>query len=135
MLASLTSAIIGVKYFTMLIPRYETLMYQLVGRRIRNLRQNRFTQEELADLVDVSRTSITNLESGQQRPPLHLLLRIASALDCELHDLLPTRKALGLTATSQSKSREVRVIGDLTPATRELLQRYVNQGENSDETR
>lgn len=51
------------------------------GRTVRHLRQDRgMTQAELATRVGLGRTSITNLEKGQQSPPLSMLPEIASAL-------------------------------------------------------
>jgi transcriptional regulator with XRE-family HTH domain len=51
------------------------------GRAVRRLRQERgMTQAELAVRLNLGRTSITNLEKGQQSPPLSLLPEIASAL-------------------------------------------------------
>jgi transcriptional regulator with XRE-family HTH domain len=51
------------------------------GRTVRRLRQERgMTQAELAARLGLGRTSITNLEKGQQSPPLSMLPEIASAL-------------------------------------------------------
>jgi transcriptional regulator with XRE-family HTH domain len=51
------------------------------GRAVRQLRQDRgMTQAELAARLSLGRTSITNLEKGQQSPPLSMLPEIASAL-------------------------------------------------------
>ena len=51
------------------------------GRAVRQLRQERgMTQAELAARLSLGRTSITNLEKGQQSPPLSMLPEIASAL-------------------------------------------------------
>jgi transcriptional regulator with XRE-family HTH domain len=51
------------------------------GRAVRDLRHERgMTQAELAARLSLSRTSITNLEKGQQSPPLSMLPEIASAL-------------------------------------------------------
>lgn len=51
------------------------------GRAVRQLRQERgMTQGELAARLSLGRTSITNLEKGQQSPPLSLLPEIAGAL-------------------------------------------------------
>ena len=71
----------------------ETLLYQLIGERVR-ARRGSVTQTDLADRVGIGRTSITNLELGQQRMPLHYLTRIAEALDCDVRELLPTREEL-----------------------------------------
>ena len=51
------------------------------GRAVRQLRQERgMTQAELAARLSLGRTSVTNLEKGQQSPPLSMLPEIASAL-------------------------------------------------------
>lgn len=89
---------------------FEDLLYRLIGERVRS-RRGSLTQNELAERVGLGRTSITNLESGTQRMPLHYLWRIAEALGCEVAELIPTheeledqgsRIALGLTGASGS---------------------------------
>lgn len=68
----------------------EKPLYQLFGNRVRELREERnVTQEELARRVDLSRTSITNIEKGRQRILLHQLVDIAAALDAKPQDLMP----------------------------------------------
>ena len=65
-------------------------LYRLFGDRVRKLREKRkVTQEELARRVELSRTSITNIEKGRQRVLLHQLVDIASALDAKPGDLMP----------------------------------------------
>jgi transcriptional regulator with XRE-family HTH domain len=44
----------------------------------------RLTQQQLADMVGVSRGHIANLERGHANPPLALVERIANALDIEI---------------------------------------------------
>ncbi len=66
-------------------------LYSLFGSRVRALRERRqVTQEELARRVDLSRTSITNIEKGRQRVLLHQILDLANALDAKPADLFPT---------------------------------------------
>jgi transcriptional regulator with XRE-family HTH domain len=70
----------------------EQKLYQLVGRRIRDLRVQRnpkLTQARLASLLQIERTSVTNIESGTQRPPLALLYRLCVELDVPLQEVLP----------------------------------------------
>ena len=70
-------------------------LYRLVGLSVRDFREKMgVTQEELANKVGVSRTSITNIEAGRQKVPLHTLFEIASFLDVELSELLPTREKI-----------------------------------------
>jgi transcriptional regulator with XRE-family HTH domain len=72
----------------------EQRFYEIVGERVRRLRSDRLTQEGLASRVGLKRTSITNLERGNQKVPLHVLLRLSRALSCELAALLPTTAEL-----------------------------------------
>jgi transcriptional regulator with XRE-family HTH domain len=74
----------------------EKRLYQALGRRIRALREqpsgerSRMTQAQLAQLVEMERTSITNIEKGNQKVPLHVLYRICEVLGSEPAALLPT---------------------------------------------
>ncbi|MEO8289647.1 MAG: helix-turn-helix transcriptional regulator [Gaiellaceae bacterium] len=43
------------------------------------------SQAELADLVGTTQSAIARLESGGRPPRIDTLLRIANALDCDLH--------------------------------------------------
>ena len=70
--------------------------YEEVGRRIRDARRKRkpaLTQDGLAKLVGLTRTSITNVEQGRQKCLLHTLADIAIALQVEPANLIPTAKA------------------------------------------
>ena len=66
-------------------------LYRVFGSRVRALREEKnVTQEELGKRVDLSRTSITNIEKGRQRVLLHQMVEIAQALDAEPVSLIPT---------------------------------------------
>lgn len=70
--------------------------YEDVGRRIRDARlkrKPRLTQEGLANLVSLTRTSITNVEKGRQKLLLHTLADIAAVLHVEPGSLLPSAVA------------------------------------------
>jgi transcriptional regulator with XRE-family HTH domain len=55
--------------------------YATVGRRIRKAREEKgLTQEALASLVHLTRTSITNIERGRQKLLLHTFVEMANAL-------------------------------------------------------
>lgn len=96
------------------------LLYRLLGQKIAARRQGLLTQAQLAAAIGVSRTSVTNLENGRQHPPLHQLVRIAEALDCELVDLLPSRADLALS-TGPRSFEELRIVGELTPAAKRFV--------------
>lgn len=44
---------------------------------------------ELAQMIEVGKQQITNYCSGLQTPPLSTLEKIATALNCEMAELLP----------------------------------------------
>ena len=67
-----------------------TRFYQLLGERVRAAREDKdLTQAALAERLDLSRTSITNLENGTQRPPAHHLARMAQVLEMPITELIP----------------------------------------------
>lgn len=72
----------------------DDLLYRSLGSRIRSFREQasgangRMTQGELAAAVGLERTSITNIEKGVQKVPLHTLFRIGKALSVSVGDLL-----------------------------------------------
>jgi DNA-binding XRE family transcriptional regulator len=50
------------------------------------------SQRELANLVGTTQSAIARLESGGRPPRIDTLLRIADALDCDLHVTLTPRE-------------------------------------------
>jgi DNA-binding XRE family transcriptional regulator len=66
------------------------ILYWTIGIAIRNARvASGMNQEELARRVELSRTSIVNIEGGRQRLPLATLYDIADALGLQATLLLP----------------------------------------------
>lgn len=52
----------------------------------------KLTQQDLADKVGLTRTSVTNIEKGNQQVSLAMLYRFASALNVSPTDLLPDQR-------------------------------------------
>jgi transcriptional regulator with XRE-family HTH domain len=65
--------------------------YKQVGQSIRTRRGKNLSQEALACAVGLTRTSISNIESGRQKMLLHTFVDIADALKVEASTLLPPR--------------------------------------------
>ncbi|WP_369292811.1 helix-turn-helix domain-containing protein [Variovorax sp. J22R115] len=86
----------------------EGSLYLRLGERVRALRTQasddgaRMTQARLAELVGLERTSITNIEKGMQKVPLHVLYRICEALRVSPAYLLPPISELATTPTGSS---------------------------------
>lgn len=65
-------------------------LYQTVGRRVREARKtSKLTQEELASRVNMTRTSVTNIEKGRQKLLLHTLFDLAAAMKIQVVQLIP----------------------------------------------
>ncbi len=89
--------------------------YLEVGRKIRTARKRaELTQQDLADEVDLSRTSITNIENGNQPVSLWLLNLIADAVARDVIELLPS--------TSDDGQRELP--GDVPAKTAQLIRSW-----------
>jgi len=57
--------------------------------KLKALRQARnLTQEELAKLVDVDRTTVTQWENGKNYPRVDTLIKLAQVLRCNVDTLL-----------------------------------------------
>jgi transcriptional regulator with XRE-family HTH domain len=64
-------------------------VYEALGQAIRAQREGkRMTQGELADLVEMSRASVTNIELGRQSVLVDQLCRFAQSLGVQPADLL-----------------------------------------------
>ena len=66
--------------------------YKDVGHRVREARLNHippFSQEALGKLIDMSRTSIVNIEQGKHHIQLYTLFLIAQKLQIDLNSLIP----------------------------------------------
>ncbi|MEX5635827.1 helix-turn-helix domain-containing protein [Parafrankia sp. FMc2] len=65
-------------------------LYTDIGGRVRRARKRQgWSQVDLGRVVDLTRSSIANLEAGRQRPPVHVLLLIAKTLEVPVDALLP----------------------------------------------
>lgn len=63
--------------------------YERLGGRIRAIRKaHGVTQEQVAERLQLNRTTIVNIERGRQRLAVHQLVELASVLGCEPAALL-----------------------------------------------
>lgn len=66
-----------------------------LGERIREAREKTgATQDDLARVVGLSRTSVTNIERGRQGVQVYLLVKIARTLGLTVQQLLPVTEPL-----------------------------------------
>ncbi len=78
---------------------HERDLYTQIGARIRKLREEaKLSQEQLAQGVGLTRTSITNVEQGKQKMLLHTFVEIAHQLSVDPAEML--RPAVGPPSTA-----------------------------------
>lgn len=66
------------------------IFYAQLGENIAHTRKAlHMRQGELAAMLGVTRTSVTNIEAGRQKPLVHTVFLIAEVLNCSVDDLLP----------------------------------------------
>ncbi len=70
---------------------FERTIYQLIGKKIREARNiKELSQGTLSEIINLSRASISNIETGRQQPPIHVLFTISTALGVDISYILPT---------------------------------------------
>jgi len=95
-------------------------VYSDFGELLRSRRKAAgITQEQFADATGLSRTSISNIESGRQRILLHQLFGFARILGISAHDLLPTTPVTGQTEIDLDSE----LLKDLSEDQKEFLSR------------
>lgn len=96
-----------------------------LGERIRAARERAgVKQDQLAQAVGLSRTSITNIERGRQGVQAYLLVRVADVLRGTPADLLPR------PVPETSMPEKVR---DLEPKQREWAERVMRSTKEDDD--
>lgn len=109
----------------------ESRLYRAVGERLRRLREakdgphGKLTQAALAREIGLERTSITNIEQGNQKLPLHVLYRICEVLEVHVGDVMPP--VIQIRATSEPPPVEELTFGGQVVRTTPLLARRLSQ--------
>lgn len=88
----------------------EKALYAGIGKRLKAIRTassgRHYTQERLASLVNLERTSISNIEAGNQRVPLHVLYELCNSLGVEITEVLPSYEEI-----SEQRETEIVMLG------------------------
>lgn len=97
----------------------ENDLNKYLGLRVRSLRENaQMTQEELANVCDVSWRTISNLEWGCVTPDLVMICKISKKFNVGLDDLLnievQRRKSMSRIATENLLIERIKTIDDPT---------------------
>ncbi len=61
---------------------------QKIGARIKDIRNRKgFTQEELAEKIDINSKYLSSIERGKENPTLNTLIKLSESLDVNLNDI------------------------------------------------
>ena len=117
------------------------LDYKAIGKRIKiaRIRAN-LKQENLAELIDVSPTHLSNIETGTTRVSLQTIVRIANALSVSTDDLLcdsviKTKVQFEYDIAcilDDCDDYEIRVIADIARSVKDTLRRDAKLRTNTD---
>ena len=111
------------------------LDYKTIGKRIKIARiKADLTQERLAELIDISPTHLSNIETGTTRVSLNTIISIANALSVTGDDLLcdniirakvQFEKDIALLL-EDCDEYEIRIIKDMIGSLKDTLRRDAN---------
>ena len=107
-------------------------LYEAIGERIGSARKAAgLSQGKLAQKVGVARASVVNIEHGRQRPPIHLVWQIATALGVEASQLIPLQRELAARDAPVQLGAEVvayiEQAAQNDPATKRLLTDFIQR--------
>ena len=108
----------------------ENALYELIGRKIRERRiakESSLSQDKLAELLNMSRASIVNIEAGRQRPPVHILWKIAEIFKVELSDVIPTEAEYAQYSASKDPREKIQKELLDHPLSKEIITSLYNQ--------
>lgn len=95
-------------------------MSKMIGRKLRKLRKSKaLSQQELADKIDITRSTISNYEIGRRTPHLKDLQKFCKVFDVGLDyfGVKPKDEAFNLLA----RAREVFQSAEVSPKVKEQL--------------
>jgi transcriptional regulator with XRE-family HTH domain len=99
--------------------------YKAIGQRIKKIRkEKRFTQEKLAEILEISTVYVSQMENGKTKLSLEMLVRIANLLNvapgyfltgvsCETQDYLHYDLALLLQGCPPERRRLIMEVAKL----------------------
>lgn len=106
---------------------FKNLLYREICSKIRGVRMEmNLTQEEFADNLNISRSSIVNIEKNRQRPTIHLLYDISVMCGVKMDyffDSLPIKDG----DQPISKKIEKKIKGKLDDKTKAKVEEFISK--------
>ena len=101
------------------------IMSKSFGRHLRYLRKtnSKFSQQEMADMLNISRSTYTYYETGKSEPGQEKLKKICDILNVDFNTLLGYTEE-GLVAAAASDDVVDENFGNLTPSEEQIILAY-----------
>jgi len=108
--------------------RRDQQLLREVGQRVSRARRDRgWSQEQLAEAIDIQPTTLSRLETGDRAVSLSTLGRMAEALDVGLGDLLDVQRDIAAPEHPPETAELVRLFGGLDRGKRDLVLRLARE--------
>ncbi|HWT96957.1 MAG TPA: helix-turn-helix transcriptional regulator [Terriglobales bacterium] len=99
-----------------------------IGDVVRRLREARgMTQYRLAQVADVSKQAVTNLEKGEIVPSLPILYKVAGVLDIDLGDMIRTAYQDPSDEPPLAVAEGMRLLSEMGEGKRQLAVRLLRE--------
>ena len=86
---------------------------KLIGKRIKEIRKvKNFTQEKLAELIEIETGSLSAIESGRHYPSLPTLIKIAEVLNVEVKSIFEFKQHLSVAEKKDFIKNNIEKLSD-----------------------
>ena len=103
--------------------------YYAIGQRIRRYRKAKgLSQEQLAEIVDISTTHMSHIETGNTKLSLQVFVDLAEALQVNVDSLLTD---VNMTNKQQTYQEIMDILDQCTPAQAQALKEIISSTWNA----
>lgn len=82
---------------------FKSILYIIIGNKIKSLRTEiNLSQEVLSKHLNLSRSSISNIELGRHQIPLFLLYELSQLFNIDINELIPSWDEIQLSLNSDN---------------------------------
>jgi transcriptional regulator with XRE-family HTH domain len=113
----------------MFLPDVDTFYLQL-SELIKTERiRRKITQQQLCNVLELSRGSITNLEKGRHRPSIYQLLQIAALFEIDYTKLIPISREKQKLVSNNNNLLNKAIIddGDISKSAGKIIEKFLSE--------
>lgn len=101
----------------------ENELHETLSQNIKKYRKGKFTQEQLAEIIEVSSQNINDIEGKRRFPRPETLVKIASALNIEVYQLFipQDRTPIIIEETDENERIRRQITEEVVAGVRKML--------------